>query len=634
MSNIFSDFVITSRYCRWDPELNRRENWQEVVSRYFSYMETRFPVVSKEPDFLRCKEMMLKKEVFGSMRALMTAGPALDGDDVASYNCSYVDVSRLEDLRNIMYVLMCGTGVGFSVEKENVIKLPKVPTEVIKSFSDVIYVEDSRAGWADAYHLFLSNLFAGKHVKVDVSLVRAAGTRLKTFGGRSSGPEPFMNLIMYTAGVVLGARGRHLRPIELHDMVCKIAEVVICGGVRRSALISLSDLSDQEMGHAKNGSWWENNKHRSLSNNSAVYTEKPPLNLFLKEWTNLYESHSGERGICNRESMAFIAKKAGRKTEGINFGTNPCSEIILRPSQFCNLSTVVIKPTDTQDTLLSKIELATILGTIQSALTKFSYFEERNDLIWKENCEEERLLGVSMTGIYDNPLTCGAGGPGELQSLLTILKAKTKEVNLKWANLLGINPSKSITCVKPEGTTSCVGGSSSGLHPRHSSYYIRRVRLSAGDPVGQLMKDHKVPWEPCSSFGSTTDIFSFPIEAPYGVTKDMINAIGHMELWAMYQIYFCDHKPSITVSYTDSDFIDVGAWIWKYWNIVSGISFLPQENTIYVQAPFEEITKEVYNTLLLDFPKSVNWDELSLYEKEDLTTDTKTLACSAGGCEV
>ena len=634
MNNIFSDFVAISRYCRWNPVKNRRETWEEAVDRYFDYLINRFKLESYDQTLEDCRIAMKNKEIFGSMRALMTAGPALDGDDVAAYNCSYVAVSKLEDFRNIMYILMCGTGVGFSVEKDGIDQLPVVSSSIIKDFSTPIIVEDSRAGWADAYFTFINGMWNGNHQKIDVSLVRPAGARLKTFGGRASGPDPFLNLIAYTSSILYAAQGRKLRPIEVHDLVCRIAEVVICGGVRRSALISLSDLSDSEMSHAKNGPWWETSKHRSLSNNSAVFKEKPPLEVFMKEWLNLYVSHSGERGICNREAMTNIAKLAGRKTEGINFGTNPCSEIILRPNEFCNLSTVVVKPEDTVETLLHKIELVTILGTIQSKLTNFSYFAERNDFTWQENCMEERLLGVSMTGIYDNKLTSGANGPEDLIKLLTALKKKAHDTNAIWANKLGIQTSKSVTCIKPEGTTSCVGGSASGLHPRHSSYYIRRVRVDNKDPIGALMKDSLVPWEPCSSFGSTTDIFSFPVASPYGVTKDMINALGHLELWAMYQLYFCDHKPSITVSYTDEDFLDVGSWVWRYWKIISGVSFLPSENTVYVQAPFEAITKETYESLMSTFPVSINWEELSKYELEDNSTNVKTLACSAGNCEI
>lgn len=632
MSDLFSDFVAISRYCRWNPELGRRETWDEAVDRYFSYLTNRFTLGVGQLD--TCRSAMKNKEVFGSMRALMTAGPALDGDDVSSYNCSYVAMSRLEDFRNIMYILMCGTGVGFSVERHDTDKIPVIPQVITKDFDRSINVKDSRAGWADAYFQFIQAFWKGDHIKVDVSEVRPAGARLKTFGGRASGPEPFLRLIAFTAGKLYEARGRRLKPIEIHDLVCNIAEVVICGGVRRSALISLSDLSDSEMTHAKNGPWWEQAQYRALSNNSAVFEEKPPLEVFLREWSNLYISRSGERGICNREAMTYIAKKVGRKTDGIKFGTNPCSEIILRPNQFCNLSTVVIKPEDTKETLLNKIELATILGTIQSAMTNFTFFAERLDSSWKDNCEEERLLGVSLTGIYDNPLTNGANGPDALVSLLQELKAKTKEVNIVWAAKLGIPASMSITCIKPEGTTSCVGGSSSGLHPRFASHYIRRVRLSNNDPVGKLMKEAGVPSEACASFGSTTDIFSFPIAAPKGVTKSMINAIGHLELWAMYQIYYCDHKPSITVSYTDDDFLQVGGWVWKYWNIISGISFLPAENSIYVQAPFEEITKDAYDTLMLSFPTEVDWSALGVYELEDLTENTKALACTAGNCDI
>lgn len=632
-NDIFGNFVALSRYCKWDESLGRRETWPEAVSRYFTYLRNRFSLFGNDK-LNECEQWMLKKEVFGSMRALMTAGKALDNDDVSSYNCSYVSVDSLESFRNIMYVLMCGTGVGFSVEREAIDKLPTIPSQIIKDFTKVIMVEDSRAGWADAYLNFLKEFINGTHVKVDTSKVRPAGARLKTFGGRASGPEPFLRLITFTANKLYEAKGRKLRPIEVHDIVCSIAEVVICGGVRRSALISLSDLNDSEMSHAKSGPWWEVSKYRSLANNSAVFTEKPPMEVFLKEWSNLYISRSGERGIANREAMVNIAKRSGRETDGIKFGTNPCSEIILQPNQFCNLSTVVIKPDDTKESLLKKIELATILGTIQSAMTNFTFFNERGDFSWHNKCTDERLLGVSMTGIYDNILTSGGLGPEMLKDLLTNLKLKTHEVNQEWASLLGIESSKAITCIKPEGTTSCVGGSSSGLHPRFSSHYIRRIRLASNDPIGNVMKEAGIPNEPCVNFGSTTDVYSFPIAAPYGVTKEMINAVGHLELWAMYQIFYCDHKPSITVSYSDEDFLAIGNWIWKYWNIVSGISFLPEENSVYIQAPFEKIDKETYESLMKSFPKDIDWSRLSYFEREDNSINTKELACSAGGCEI
>ena len=640
MSKIFEDFVAVSRYCRWVPELNRRETWDEAVDRYFDYVIGRIPNYNYLPnedkaDLELAREMMKQRLVFGSMRTLMTAGPALDRDDVAAYNCCYIAVSKVRDFSNIMYTLMCGTGVGFSVEQEEVSQLPKLPKTITK-VDETIVIEDSRTGWAEGYYKFISELYNGRHLTVDTSLIRPAGARLKTFGGRASGPEPFVRLIKFTANMFYHAIADgqdKLKPINVHDLICQIAEIVICGGVRRSALISLSDLSDYEMAHAKSGPWWEKNGHRSLANNSAVYKIKPDMGTFLTEWQSLYNSRSGERGICNRQAMIEIASKAGRKTEGYNFGTNPCSEIILRSEEFCNLSTVVVKDTDQPTDLITKIRLATILGTIQSSFTNFKYFDAIGNNNFKNNCEEERLLGVSMTGIFDNVITNGGHGADELQKLLSALKFVAQQTNTRWASLLGIGESKSITCVKPEGTTSCVAGSASGLHPRFANYYIRRVRLDIKDPITQLMKDAGVPWEPCVMRPDHTIVFSFPI-ASTGVTQDQINAIGHLNLWLAYQLWYCDHKPSVTVNYTDRDFLPIGSWLWEHWNLVSGVSFLPKEDHCYAQAPFEEITEEVYNKLAADMPNFVDFSVLSRYETEDETKNAQTLACTAGGCEL
>lgn len=628
MSEIFEDFVAISRYCRWLPEEGRRETWNEAVDRYINYLIKRLDISGEKRDMLEmCRDKMKNREIFGSMRALMTAGPALEVDDVAAYNCSYVAVERPSDFRNIMYILMCGTGVGFSCESQFVNKLPEVPSEINKT-DDVITVEDSRAGWADAFHKFVHSLYSGYHPHVDTSNVRPAGARLNTFGGRASGPEPLERLIRFTSNLFSKAKGRKLKSIEVHDLICQIAEIVICGGVRRSALISLSDLSDREMAMCKAGAWWDTAGHRSLANNSAVYESKPSMSEFLQEWSALYDSHSGERGICNREAMEKIARKAGRRVEGYSFGTNPCSEIILRSKQFCNLSTIVAKDTDTRTSLETKIVLATILGTLQSALTNFSFFEERGDYTFRDNCNEERLLGVSITGIMDCPEMWD-------DVLLQDLKQLTKETNREWAEYLGINPSASITCVKPEGTTSCVAGSSSGMHPRYSKYYIRRVRLDAKDPIGQLMKDAGVPWEPCVMRPDNTIVFSFPIKSPEGAwTQDKLTARDHLDWWKQFQLEFCDHKPSITVSYTDDEFLDAGNWLWDNWDIVSGISFLPKEDHVYQQAPFEAIDEVTYAMMVDDMPEWVDWKLLSKYEQEDETKHNHTLSCSAGGCEV
>jgi len=634
MSKVFEDFVATDKYCRWLPELNRRETWDEAVDRYFDYLINRLDLSNKVPleemqEIGNIRQAMKDRQVFGSMRALMTAGPALDKDDVAAYNCCYIAIQSIEDLSNIMYTLACGTGVGFSVEKHNIAKLPMVHDTITKTDRSIV-VEDSREGWANAYRDFVTHLYNGHHLNVDTSQVRPSGARLKTFGGRASGPEPFIRLIKFTANTFYDARGRKLKPIEVHDLVCQIADSIISGGVRRSALISLSDLNDYEMAHAKSGPWWEKGGHRALANNSAVYETKPDMGSFMQEWSSLYNSRSGERGICNREAMRAIAQKAGRNPD-FEFGTNPCSEIILRPNQFCNLSTVAVRPDDQGPQLIDKIRYATILGTLQSALTNFTYFSNQS---FKENCEEERLLGVSMTGIFDNNLTNGGHGPEELKKLLSALKFVSRKVNEKWSEYLGINPSKSITCIKPEGTTSCVAGTASGLHPRYSKFYIRRIRMDKHSPMAKFMIDSGIPHENCVMKPEHTLVFSFPIKADFGITEEQINAIGHLNLWLAYQVWYCDHKPSITVNYTDNEFLHVGGWLWQHWNAVSGISFLPKDNHVYQQAPFEAISEEEFNKLDEQMPSIVDFSLLSQYEMEDTTTNARTLACTANGCEL
>jgi len=633
-SKIFEDFVAISRYCRWMPDKGRRETWKEAVERYFNYITDRFNLSGRNKILDEIKEAMINREVFGSMRALMTAGPALDVDDVAAYNCSYISVSRVSDFKNIMYILMCGTGVGFSCEEDSINNLPEVPPE-IKSTNDEIVVDDSRVGWATSYHKFLHSLYSGYLPAIDTSKIRQAGTRLKTFGGRASGPEPLERLIRFTTNMFENAKGRRLKSIEVHDLVCQIAEIVICGGVRRSALISLSDLHNREMALAKSGPWWETAGHRSLANNSAVYESKPEMSGYLQEWSSLYDSHSGERGICNREAMKNIAKKAGRKTEDIKFGTNPCSEIILRPNQFCNLSTTVIKADDDMDWIRTKIIYATILGTIQSAMTNFTFFDECGDYRFKDNCEEERLLGVSMTGIMDHSFMNGMLSKDLLSLYLKELKEIAKETNKEWAEFLGIPQSASVTCIKPEGTTSCVAGTASGLHPRHSEYYIRRIRLDSSDPIGQLMIDAGIPHEPCVMRSNNTMVFSFPIKSPENsLVQHELTALYHLDLWEVYQEYYCDHKPSITISYSDDEFLEIGAWVWENWDVVSGISFLPKENHVYQQAPFETISEEEYNSLIIGMPSFIEWGSLSDYEKKDETKNMHELSCTAGGCEI
>ena len=637
MSKLLQEFTAIDKYCRWIPEKNRRESWNEAVNRYFDYLTKRLNLKEILPnedwlEFHKAKDMMKDLQVFGSMRALMTAGPALDKDDVAAYNCCYIAIKNTQDLSNILYTLACGTGVGFSVEKDNVNQLPTIANTITKVDKSIV-VEDSREGWADAYKRFIDELYNGKHFNMDVSKIRPSGARLKTFGGRASGPEPYVKLIKFTAKVFHNAQGRKLKSLEVHDLVCQIAESIISGGVRRSALISLSDLSDNEMAHAKSGPWWETNGRRSLANNSAVYETKPDMGMFLHEWSSLYNSRSGERGICNRESMRALAERAGRD-KNYAFGTNPCSEIILRPNQFCNLSTIAVRPDDQAPQLIDKIRYATILGTIQSALTDFKYFESRGQGEFKKNCEEERLLGVSMTGIFDNNLTNGGQGPQELQKLLEALHFVAHGTNKKWAKILNIAESKSITCIKPEGTTSCVAGTASGLHPRFSKFYIRRSQMPVTSPMTSFLKDAGVPWQPFFYNPENMVVFEFPVKADFGVTEDQINSIGHLNLWLSYQLWYCDHKPSVTVNYTDKDYLAIGSWLWTYWDYVSGVSFLPKDDNTYEHTPFEAITEEKYNELNSKMPETINWSLLSEYEKEDTTKTSHAMVCTADGCEL
>jgi len=627
--NNFQEFIIKSKYCRWDDEQGRRESWDECVNRYFSYMFCRFDCTG--PEFLEARKSVINREIFPSMRALMTAGPAANVDDTCMYNCSYVAVNETRSFSDIMYILCCGTGVGFSCEATEVSQLPDIPEEITRRESLILVVEDSRKGWADAYKSLLGHLYEGIHPTWETHLIRPAGSRLKTFGGRASGPEPLEKLFRYTVNKFMGARGRKLKPIEVHDIVCVIGEIVIAGAVRRSALISLSDLSDREMANCKSGPWWEASGHRRLANNSAVYESKPTMSEFLDEWTSLYNSKSGERGLCNREALRNLAERSGRETEGISFGTNPCSEIILRPKQFCNLTEVVVLPHDDLESLKNKVRLATILGTIQSASCNFPYLDDT----WKDNCEEERLLGVSFTGIYDNKLMSGQLGMPKLRWTLSKLKEIVQETNLRWAEKLCISPSKALTCCKPSGTTSLVAGTSSGMHPRYSRWYIRRARIDIKDPICQFMIDQGVSHEPCMASPDKTMIFSFYIASPEDcITQDDLDPVDHLDLWLEYQKSWCDHKPSITVSYNDENFMAVGHWVWKNWEYISGVSFLPKDDNIYDQAPFESISEVEYSKNVSDSQEKINWQLLSKYEEDDQTTSSQELACHGGACEV
>jgi ribonucleoside-triphosphate reductase (thioredoxin) len=622
----YQNFIATSRYARWLDKENRRENWGETVSRYIGNVVvnvTRDEIVVDD-----IEEAILNLDVMPSMRAMMTSGPALERDNTCAYNCSYLPVDDPKAFDEAMFILLCGTGVGFSVERQYVNKLPEVPERLFAS-EDTIVVADSKEGWAKAYRKLLALLWAGEVPKWDVSKVRPAGAKLKTFGGRASGPAPLVELFNFTIGKFKGAAGRKLSSIECHDIMCKIGEVVVVGGVRRSAMISLSNLSDDRMRHAKSGQWWENQGQRALANNSTSYTEKPDMETFMREWLALVESKSGERGIFNRQASQKQAAKNGRRNPDWDFGTNPCSEIILRPYQFCNLTEVVVRATDTIDTLSHKVKLATILGTIQSTYTNFPYLRKK----WKDNTEEERLLGVSLTGIMDNPLMTSKNNG--LEATLEHLRNVAISTNAEWADRLGIPRSAAITCVKPSGTVSQLVDSASGIHARHSPYYIRTVRGDNKDPLTQFMKDMGVPAEACVMKPDNTTVFSFPVKSPEGaVTRNDMTAIEQLETWLTYQRYWCEHKPSVTVSVRDEEWMEVGSFVYKYFDEMSGVSFLPHSDHTYQQAPYQDATKEEYESLLAQMPTKIDWAKLSEYETEDGTKSSQTFACSGDVCEI
>lgn len=632
MSNFYEDFIAKSRYARYlDAEL-RRENWSESVDRYLDFMQDhlleKHEYLIPEDTMAELRAAITNKEVMPSMRAIMTAGPALERDNTAGFNCAYLPVDDIKSFDEAMYILMCGSGVGFSVERQYICKLPEVPERIYPSKS-YIMVHDSKEGWAKALRQLIALLYSGEAAKWDVSEVRPAGARLKTFGGRASGPGPLVDLFRFATKIFKGAAGRRLTSLECHDIMCKIGEVVVVGGVRRSAMISLSNLSDDRMRQAKSGAWWEANPQRSLANNSVCYTEQPDVGVFMHEWSALYESKSGERGIFNREAATKIAAKNGRRTvEGHEFGTNPCSEIILRPYQFCNLSTVVVRATDTESSLLRKARLAALLGTYQSTLTDFPYLRK----IWKENTEEERLLGVSMTGPLDNTLLNNPEDPN-LPVLLEAMKAVVVATNKVTALHIGIPASVACTAIKPEGTTSELCTTASGMHAQHDEFFIRRVRGDIKDPLTQFMIQSGVPWEPDVMKPDSTVVFSFAKRAPEGaLTKKDLSAIQHLNLWLVYQRHYCEHKPSITVSVREKEWPSVGAFVWDHFDEMSGVSFLPDDGGSYRQAPYESCTEAEYYELLAKIPTNVDWD--SIVEVDDNVEGTQTLACAAGGCEI
>ena len=627
----YQEYIAASRYARFLDDKGRRETWDETATRFVDYIFSRTPALASSNSDINAAELRDKiynaikdLKVMPSMRAMMTSGKAADRDNTCMYNCSYLPVDDVKAFDEAMFILLCGTGVGFSVENKYVSQLPEVPEKLFDS-DHVIAVHDSKEGWAKSLRLLLAHLYAGEIPKWDVSKVRPAGARLKTFGGRASGPEPLVDLFNFAVNMFKNAKGRRLHTLECHDLMCKIGEVVVVGGVRRSAMISLSDLDDERIRYAKAGPWWETAPHRALANNSAVYSETPTVGKFMEEWLSLYNSHSGERGIFNREAAQKTVAKYGHRDPNFEFGTNPCSEIILRPNQFCNLTEVIARHDDTPETLIEKVKLATILGTIQSTFTKFPYLRK----VWQRNTEEERLLGVSITGIYDNKLLCTEGE--KLNELLDTLRETARATNTEWASILGVPTSCAITCVKPSGTVSQLTDTASGIHPRHAKYYIRRVRGDKKDPLSQFLREAGVPAEDCVYKPEQTVVFSFPQRAPDGLTRTDVTPIGHLSLWLTYQQHWCEHKPSVTISVEEKDWPSVGAWTWDHFAEISGVSYLPYDGGTYRQAPYEECTKEAYDELKAKMPRIV-WEDFK--EVTDNVEGAQMLACVAGVCEI
>lgn len=619
----YQKYIFKSRYARYLEKEDRREEWEETVQRYIDFFTERAKGLSLE----EVKEAILNYEVMPSMRALMTAGKALERDNVCGYNCSYVAVDSPRVFDEILYILCCGTGVGFSVERQYVNKLPEVAEDFVNSSSSIL-VEDSKIGWATALRELIALLYAGKIPNVDYSKIRPAGAVLKTMGGRASGPEPLKDLFNFTIALFKKAKGRKLSSVECHDLVCKIADIVVVGGVRRSALISLSNLTDERMRNAKSGAWWENDGQRALANNSVAYTEKPDIGIFMKEWSALYESKSGERGLFNRVAAKKQAISSGRRDPEYDFGTNPCGEILLRSGGFCNLSEVVARPDDTLDDLKRKVRIATLIGTLQSTLTNFRYLRA----IWKKNAEEERLLGVSITGIMDHPVLNGSKGYTELFEYLSVLKEESINANAEYADTLGIERSAAITCVKPSGTVSQLVDAASGIHPRYEPYYIRTVRADVKDPLAIFLQKQGVPCEPDVMKPHVGLVFSFPMKAPeVAVFRNDVTALDQLEHYLIWKEAYCEHNPSITVYVKEEEWLDVGAWVYKNFDRIGGVSFLPHSDHTYKQAPYQQITQEEYEKLSSEFP-AIDWD--SFKEKGDNTTSTRELACVAGVCDL
>jgi ribonucleoside-triphosphate reductase len=621
----YQSFIHKSRYARWLEEEKRRETWEETIARYIGFWQERGQL--NDEDAAEVSAAIIAMEVMPSMRCLMTAGEALKRDNVAGFNCSYLHIDHPRAFDELMYVLMCGTGVGFSVERNFIAKLPEVAESFHKTNS-VIVVSDSKLGWASAFRELIAMLYAGKIPNWDMGRIRPAGARLKTFGGRASGPDPLEDLFKFCVGIFQKSAGRKLTSIECHDVCCKIADIVVVGGVRRSALISLSNLSDNRMAKAKSGQWWESEGQRRLANNSVAYTEKPDFEAFLSEMHTMYDSKAGERGIFSRVAAKKIAAKNGRRDADQDFGTNPCSEIILRSNEFCNLSEVVVRGDDDLNSLKRKVRIATIIGTLQSTLTDFRYLRVR----WKRNTEEEALLGVSLTGIMDHYLLSKPST--DLEKWLTEMREVSIETNKEWAEKLGVNQSVAITCVKPSGTVSQLVDSASGIHPRFSEHYIRRVRSDRKDPLAEYMEKAGFPVER-DVMNDSTVVFSFPVKSPKdSVTVKQVGAMEQLKLWKAYQEHWCEHKPSVTIYYTDSEFLQVSQWIWDNFDMCSGISLLPTSDHIYQQAPYEAINEDQYNKLAAEMPTNIDWEHLSQFEQEDNTTGSQELACVGGACEI
>lgn len=626
--NALAEFVYYRSYSRWIEEEGRRETWIETVDRYMNFMKEKLEDKLSDEEYQEIREAILRQEVMPSMRLMWSAGRAARASNVSAYNCSYIAPSKIEDFAEAMYLSMCGTGVGFSVESQTVQQLPQIKKQTDKKLATHV-IEDSKEGWCEALTKGLETWFGGKDISFDYGKLRPAGARLKTMGGRSSGPEPLRALMNFARKKILSKQGKRLSNLDVHDIICKIGEIVVAGGVRRSALISLSDLDDLEMRAAKVGQFYIKEPQRSMANNSTAYNEKPTATQFLEEWLTLAKNGTGERGIFNRGSLMTQIPERRKKVferDWATCGVNPCGEIILKSKEFCNLSEVIARVEDTKETLIKKVRIATILGTYQSMLTDFPFLSKG----WRKNCEEERLLGVSVTGQWDCPIVRDT-------RILKKLHEEAIRVNQEYAKRFGINPSVAITCVKPSGNVSQLTDASSGMHPRHAKYYIRRVRINGSDPLFQMLKDQKMPYSPevgQSTASAHTFVIEFPVKAPErAIKKDDLTAIDQLKHWKMVKQNFTEHNPSVTISVGDNEWIEVADWLYENWDMLGGLSFLPRDDHAYLLAPYEEITEERYNEMVKKLPQ-IDFSQIIFYEKEDQTEGSKELACVSGVCEV